>query len=150
MQSEASIRRAAARLDTALEAGDVEQVVACFAPDCTIELLGVRLDSHEGVRRWLGWVFDHVERIEFRPRLISVDVDTLIEEFGVTSVLGDGRRLSGQWAEILTYRDDLVASLRLYFEFRRVRSGSRVDRTGGRPGSELADAPRSRALPEDR
>ena len=31
------------------------------------------------------------------------------------SVLGDGRRLSGQWAEILTYRNDLVASLRLYF-----------------------------------
>ena len=116
MQSEYSIRAAATELDVALEAGDVDRAVACFAPECTIELLGVRLDGHDGVRRWLAWVYDHVDRIEFRPRLISVDGDTLIEEFGVTGTSSDGRRLHGRWAELLTYRDDLVTSLRLYFD----------------------------------
>jgi hypothetical protein len=38
-----------------------------------------------------------------------------IEEFGVTGILADGRRLESQWAEILTYRDDLVTTIRLYF-----------------------------------
>lgn len=115
MQSEASIRQAAARLDEALEAGDIDRVVACFSDDCAIELLGVRLRGHNGVLRWLDWVFAHVERIEFTPRVISVDGDSFVEEFGVSGVLASGRRLDSQWAEILTYRDDLVTSLRLYF-----------------------------------
>ena len=115
MQSETSIRQAASELDEALEAGDVDRVVACFSEDCVVELLGVRLDGRDGVRRWLDWVFAHVERIEFTPRVISVDGDTFIEEFGVTGTLAGGRVLNSQWAEILTYRDDLVTSLRLYF-----------------------------------
>ncbi len=115
MQSEASIREAAAELDEALEGGDIERVVACFTEDCTIELLGVRLHGHQGVRRWLDWAFAHIDRLEFSPRVISVDGDTFIEEFAVTGTLADGRLVDSQWAEILTYRDDLVASLRLYF-----------------------------------
>lgn len=115
MQSEASIRRAAALLDDALEAGDIDAVVGCFSVDCAIELLGVRLRGREGVRRWLDWVFAHVERIEFAPRVIIVEGATFIEEFGVAGTLRNGRRLESQWAEILTYKDDLVTSLRLYF-----------------------------------
>ncbi len=115
MQSETSIRRAASELDEALEAADVDRVVACFSQDCTVELLGVRLSGHDGVRRWLAWVFDHVERIELVPRVISVDGDVFIEEFGVVGVMGDGRRLQSQWAEVLIYRAGLVTSLRLYF-----------------------------------
>lgn len=115
MQSEDSIRAAAVELDEALEAGDVERIVACFAPDCEIELLGVHLAGHAGVRRWLTWVFGHVNRIEFSPRVVVADGDTFVEEFGVTGLLADGRRLESNWAEILTYSDDLVASLRLYF-----------------------------------
>ena len=115
MQTEASIRRAAAELDDALEAGDRDRVVACFATDCTIELLGVRLEGHEGVRRWLDWVFRHVERLQFTPRVITVDGAVFVEEFGVMGTFADGQHVESQWAEVLTYRDDLVTSLRLYF-----------------------------------
>ncbi len=115
MQSESSIRQAALELDEALEAGDSERVVACFSEDCTIELLGVRLRGHDGVRRWLDWVFGRVGHVEFTPRVISVDGDMLIEEFGVAATMAGGRRLESQWAEILTYRNDKVTSLRLYF-----------------------------------
>lgn len=115
MQSEASIRRAASELDGALEGGDVERATACFAADCEVELLGVRLSGHAGVRRWLGWVFAHVDRIEFDHRVITVDGPTFVEEFGVRATLPDGTELRSQWAEVLTYRDDLVTSLRLYF-----------------------------------
>ena len=115
MQSESSIRAAASKLDEALETGDLDRVVACFAEDCTVELLGVRLRGHDGVRRWLHWVFARVERIEFSPRVVSVDGDVFIEEFGVSGTPANGRRLESQWAEMLTYRDGLVTSLRLYF-----------------------------------
>jgi ketosteroid isomerase-like protein len=116
MQTEASIRAAAVELDAALEAGDDARVVACFAADCSIELLGVRLHGHAGVRRWLGWMRRHVERVTFRPRVIMVDGDTFAEEFVVTGHLGNGGSLESGWAEMLTYRNDLVISLRLYFD----------------------------------
>jgi ketosteroid isomerase-like protein len=116
VQSEASIRKAAAELDEALEAGDIERVVACFDPECRLELLGVRLDGRQGVRRWLDWVFGHVESLTFTPRIISVDGDTFIEEFEVRGSLPNGRDVHGRWAEVLTYRADLVTSLRLYFD----------------------------------
>ncbi len=139
MQSESSIRAAASELDHALEAGDLDRVVACFAKDCRVELLGVRLHGHDGVRRWLDWVFAHVERIEFRPRVISVDGDVFIEEFGVSGILTDGRRLESQWAEILTYRDDLVTTLRLYFNpLDFAPALGIVGRAGGPAGVRLA------------
>ena len=115
MQSESAIRAAASKHACASDPGNLDRVVACFAEDCTVELLGVRLHGHEGVRRWLDWVFAHVERIEFSPRVISIHGGVFIEEFGVTGTLASGRRLESQWAEMLTYRDDLVTSLRLYF-----------------------------------
>jgi ketosteroid isomerase-like protein len=96
--------------------GDVERVVACFAPECAIELLGVRIEGHAGVRRWLGWVFRHVESIAFTPRYVGVDGDTFVEEFEVLGTLRSGRSIRSRWAEVLTYRDDLVTSLRLYFD----------------------------------
>lgn len=116
MQSESSIRQAASELDQSLEAGDRDRVTACFSDDCTVELLGVRVHGRDGVRRWLDWVFAHVERIEFTPRVISVDGDTFIEEFRVSGTLAGGRILDSEWAEILTYRDNLVTSLRLCFD----------------------------------
>jgi ketosteroid isomerase-like protein len=115
VQTDASIRRAASELDEALEARDFERVVACFSADCTVDLLGVRLRGRDGVRRWLEWVFAHVEQMEFTPRLITVVGNTFIEEFGVAGILANGRRLNSQWAELLTYQDDQVTSLRLYF-----------------------------------
>jgi ketosteroid isomerase-like protein len=116
MQSESSIRDAAAELDKALEAGDRERVVACFDPECEIELLGVRLDGLDGVRRWLDWVYSHVVSVAFTPRLISVDGDNLIEEFEVQGSLPSGRQVYSRWAEVLTFQADLVTSLRLYFD----------------------------------
>ena len=115
MQSEATIRKAATELDAALEAGDFERVIACFDTECEIELLGVRLQGREGVRRWLEWVFDHVDSIAFTPRVITIDGDTFVEEFEVRGTLAGGRDLKSDWAEVLTYRSNLVTSLRLYF-----------------------------------
>jgi ketosteroid isomerase-like protein len=91
-------------------------VVACFTEDCTVELLGVRLAGHDGVRRWLSWVFGRVERLRFEPRLITVAGAELVEEFVVAAVLHGGKVVRSRWAEVLTYRDGLVASLRLYFD----------------------------------
>lgn len=115
-QTEETIRDAARRLDDALETRDFERVVSCFDEDCEIELLGVRLQGRDGVRRWLDWVFGQVESLRFEPRLITVDGATLVEEFVVEATLPGGRRVRSRWAHLLDYRGNLVRSLRLYFD----------------------------------
>lgn len=116
MQTPESIRAAAAALDALLERGDVEGVTACFAPDCTIEVLGVRLRGRGGARRWLRWLFGHVEGLRFEPALITVQDDLLVEEFLVQARLRTGGVARSRQAEVLRYRDDLVVDLRLYFD----------------------------------
>ncbi len=115
MQTEGSILEAARRLDEALEAGDKDEVVGFFAEDCELELLGIRLSGHAGVRRWLDWVFSHAASLRFDPRLITVQGACFVEEFDVEVTLRDGRRLVSRWAEVLEFRENLVTSLRLYF-----------------------------------
>jgi ketosteroid isomerase-like protein len=103
-------------LDERLEAGDDDGVVACFTPDCAVELLGVRLQGHAGVRRWLAWVHRHAVSLRFEPVVIGVEGDSLFEEFVVRAALPRGGEIVSRWAEVLDYRDGLVASLRLYFD----------------------------------
>jgi hypothetical protein len=110
------IREAAAQLDDRLEAGDREGVIACFEADCEIELLGVLLRGHEGVRRWLEWMFGRVESLRFHPRAIAVDGAEFFEEFTVEASLRGGGSVRSLQSEVLTYRDGLVRSLRLYFD----------------------------------
>ena len=114
MESPETIKEHARRLDAALEAKDIPGVVRCFAEDCEIELLGVKLKGHDGIRRWLAWLFQHASSVAFEPRVIMVEGQELFEEFTVNATLHSGRELRSHQAEVLTYRDGLVTSLRLY------------------------------------
>jgi ketosteroid isomerase-like protein len=141
---EEKIRRLARELDEALERGDTEKVVSYFAADCEIEALGVKLNGHGGVRRWLGWLFRYVDEVRFEPVVIMVDGDVFFEEFVVRAKLrGGGEAVSKQaeavskqaeavskqaeavskqaeavskQAEVLVYEDYKVKSLRVYFD----------------------------------
>lgn len=116
MQSESSIRAAASELDEALEAGDLDRGLSPVSQKTARSSCSVCVSTgmQECADGSTG-CSPTSTRIEFSPRVISVDGDVFIEEFGVTGILANGRRLESQWAEMLTYRDDLVTSLRLYF-----------------------------------
>jgi len=113
---EGKIRRLARELDEALERGDTEKVVSFFAADCEIEALGVKLNGHDGVRRWLGWLFGYVDEVRFEPVVIMVDGDVFFEEFVVHAKLRGGGEAVSKQAEVLVYEDYKVKSLRVYFD----------------------------------
>ena len=116
-QSSETIRVAAQRLDDALEAGDEEIVLSCFAETCVVELLNERLYGRAGVKKWLAWMrAAGVERIRLEPRAIAVEGDVFFEEFVARSRLVDGRQVVSRQAEMLTYENNKVVSLRLYFD----------------------------------
>ena len=115
-QSPDRIRKVAMDLDNALEARDTEIVLSCFADDCEIELLGVKLVGKEGAGKWLDWLYGHLVTVRFLPITIMVDGDTLFEEFVLKGRLQDGHEVESKQAEVLVYEDYKVKSLRLYFD----------------------------------
>jgi len=115
-QSAEKIRKVAMDFDNAIEKRDFEHALSAFAPDCEIELLGVKLTGLEGARQWMKWLFDKVASIRFEPVTIMVDGDTFFEEFVAIARLDDGREMHSRQAEVLVYEDYKLKSLRLYFD----------------------------------
>ena len=114
------------KLDVALERRRIEEVVERFAPSCTIDLLGTTLQGHDGVERWLAWIFGRLATIRFTPVTVMVKGDTYFEEFVLHGVFHDGRSVDSRQAEVLTFDAGKITSLRLYFdplEFAEADSG---------------------------
>ncbi|MDY6893107.1 MAG: nuclear transport factor 2 family protein [Chloroflexota bacterium] len=114
--SSAQIRKVAMGLDNALEARDTELVLTYFSDDCEIELLGVKLVGKEGARRWLDWLYGHLNTVKLLPITIMVEGDTFFEEFVLKGRLQDGHEVESKQAEVLVYENYKVKSLRLYFD----------------------------------
>ena len=115
-QTKTQILEVAKAFDDAIETRDIDQILPFFAKDCVIELLGVTLTGWTGAKRWLAWMFSHLETIRFQPVIIMVEGDTFFEEFIVTGTLKDGRQVTSKQAEVLIYEDLKVKHLRIYFD----------------------------------
>ena len=111
------IRDLAKALDDAIEKEDAEQVLSFFAEDCETELIGLRLEGRQGLKRALDWMYKHVTNITLSPITIIIDGGAFFEEFLVKGETHKGKRLEVKQAEVLIYNEDyLVTSLRLYFD----------------------------------
>lgn len=102
--------------DNAIETREIDQILTYFHEDCTIKLLGLTLHGHSGARKWLEWIFQHVNTISIDPLVIMVDDDVFFEEFIVNCTLPDGKEVQSKQAEVLIYENHLVKTLRLYFD----------------------------------
>jgi ketosteroid isomerase-like protein len=110
------IREAAMAFDKALERKDLQAIMAKFADDCEIELLGVKLLGKEGAKKWLDWIYEHVAKIEFVPVTIMVEGNTFFEEFIVEATFHDGEEARSKQAVVLVFEDLKIKSLRMYFD----------------------------------
>ena len=111
------IRDLAKALDDAIEKEDAEKVLSFFTEDCETELLGLRLEGRQGLKRALDWMYKHVTNITLSPITIIIDGGVFFEEFLVKAKTHKGKRLEVKQAEVLIYNEDyLVTSLRLYFD----------------------------------
>jgi len=115
-QTRTQILEVAKAFDDAIETRDIDQILPFFAKDCVIEILGVTLTGWTGVRRWLTWMFSHLDAVRFEPVVIMVEGDIFFEEFIVTGTLKDGRQITSKQAEVLIYEDLKVKHLRIYFD----------------------------------
>jgi ketosteroid isomerase-like protein len=116
IQSPEKIKEVAMQFDNALTNMNIEEILAYFADDCEIELLGVSLHGKEGAKQWLEWLYTHLSAIRFEPVIIMVENDVFFEEFIVIGTLHDGRVVRSKQAEVLVYEDYKVKKLRIYFD----------------------------------
>jgi hypothetical protein len=103
-------------LDNAIESKNVELALSSFADDCEIELLGVKLTGREGARKWLDWLYKNLAEVRFVPVTVMVDGNTFFREFIVEGKLHNGVKVRSKQAEVLTYENLCIKSLKLHFD----------------------------------
>jgi hypothetical protein len=115
-QNKDIILKLAADLDDDLEKRDINKLVSYFSKDCEIEILGLTLKTHSGVRKWLEWFFSTLKLIKFEPIVIMVENDTFFEEFFIHGITNNEAELSVKVSEVLIYENYKIKSLRLYLD----------------------------------
>jgi ketosteroid isomerase-like protein len=114
-QSETEIRRVAKQLDDAIEAGEADAILSCFADDGEIELFGIRLKGKTAARKGIEWMYANLGEIHLEPVVIMVQGDVFFEEFVIRATRRT-TRTEIKAAEVLVYEDYRVKSLRLYLD----------------------------------
>lgn len=110
------MRQIAMELDEAIMNRNAEDALSFFHDDCQIEMFGLRLEGSEGARRWIHWLLNELNAMEFIPITIMVQGNSLFEEFTLKAELFDGERLETREAVVLSFRDEKVSGLHLYMD----------------------------------
>jgi ketosteroid isomerase-like protein len=110
------IRKVAMDFDNAIESKNIEEALSAFSPDCVIELFGIRIQGLESAKKWIKWLYTHLDRISFEPITIMVEDNIFFEEFIVHGTLHNGKKIKSSQAEVLVYENYKIKSLRIYFD----------------------------------
>jgi ketosteroid isomerase-like protein len=115
-QDTSKILQLAKDLDKDLEKKDINKAISYFSENCEIELLGIKLRNHSGLKKWLKWFFELIPNIKFEPIIILVEGNVFFEEFFIHTTMKNNKEVSVKVAEVLEYEDYKVKSLRLYLD----------------------------------
>jgi hypothetical protein len=130
MNSE-KIRYLARALDDDIEKHDIEKLVLYFSDECQIQLPGITLTGHKGLRKAIRWMYSYFKELTLVPVTIMIKDNIFFEEFVVKAKIA-GRDLELNQAEVLEYDTTYkVKSIRLYFdrlELARIFSSNFIDR----------------------
>ena len=110
------IREISESLDDAIEKHHVEELVSYFSEECEIQLSGITLTGHEGLRKAIDWMYAYLKEITLIPITMIIQGSVFFEEFIVKAKVG-GHNIEVRQAEVLVYRNDYkVENIRLYFD----------------------------------
>jgi ketosteroid isomerase-like protein len=115
-QNTNKILQLARDLDADLEKKDINKLISYFSEDCVIEILGLKLKDHSGLKKWLNWFFELIPSIKFEPIVIIVEKNIFFEEFFIHTNTKNNKKVSVKVAEVLEYENYKVKSLRLYLD----------------------------------
>lgn len=103
-------------LREAVESRDEAAVKACFCEDCKLEILEYGLSGHDGVKKWLDWMYKHMKSMKTVPIDCIWDGERMFEEYSVRGVLHNGVKVQAKQARIIYVEDGRIKHLRSYFD----------------------------------
>ena len=112
------IIQAAKEFDDAIAAVDKENTLKCFAEECEIELLGMKLQKKCAAMRWFHWMYLHLGEMKSETVLLMVDGNSYFREFIVHGKLKrNGGKVTSKQSEVIVFDGDYkIKSLRVYFD----------------------------------
>jgi hypothetical protein len=111
------VRQLARALDDAIEKHAIEELVSYFSVECEIQLPGIMLSGHVGLRKAINWMYSYLKEITLIPITIIIKDNVFFEEFIMKAKIRGDKEIQVKQAEVLIYDADYkVRSLRLYFD----------------------------------
>jgi len=94
-----------------------EALVACFADDCEIEFLHVKLKGKKGAREWREWLYGHMSELQFDRITNVVNEKTIMEEYILSGRLHNGSRIKSRQTEVIVFDDNYkIKRFSFYFD----------------------------------
>lgn len=111
------IQQAVQRFTDAMVRKDHDALAACFADDCEIEFLHVKLMGKKGARDWCTWLYGHLTELQVDRKISVVNENVLIGEYVLNGQLHNGSRIKSRQTEVLVFDDDYkIRNFRFYFD----------------------------------
>ncbi len=111
------IRKAVDLFTKAMVEKDNTTLIDCFADDCEIEFLHVKLRGRQGARDWCKWLYGHLTELNFEPKASVVNDNVIIEEYVLSGRLHNGSRIKSRQTEVIIFNDAYkIINFRFYFD----------------------------------
>jgi ketosteroid isomerase-like protein len=95
---------------------DAEKMLPFFAEDATLIFPGVKLDGHEGVRRWVKWLDAQFQKVALRGVTLTIEGSRAVHEFVLEGTTPEGLTASFDSVAVYEFRDGKITQFRCYFD----------------------------------
>jgi len=110
------IEQVAEKFGDAMESGDMAALLECFNEDCEIELLGLKLHGHKGVKKWYEWTGQHMKQMQFDKTSSAINGNLYFQEFTLNGIIHNGKKVTSKQSRVLEFEDGKVKKFRLYLD----------------------------------
>jgi len=111
------IRKAVDRFTEAMVGKDSGALTDCFADDCEIEFLHVKLKGKQGAKDWCKWLYGHLTELSFEPKISVINDNVIIEEYVLSGRLHNGSRIKSRQTEVIVFDEEYkIRNFRFYFD----------------------------------
>lgn len=116
-QTQADVRDTAEKFGGYVGAKNVEAVISCFAEDCEIEFLNVKLKGKHGAGEWIKWLYGHMSELRYEPVFTMSDGNVFFVEYVLVGKLHNGIDIKSRQAQIMIFDSEgRIKHFRYYFD----------------------------------
>jgi len=95
---------------------DVEKLLPLFAEDVTLISPGVTLKGHDGVRRWMKWLYFDFPKLTLKETSLIIEENKAAHEYVLEGTTPEGQTVSFDGVAIYEFKDGKILTCRIYYD----------------------------------